>query len=288
MGMCEFPRGSRRKQLVKIEAPADLDAVLDAAWEVARTVPGYLVENEARLLGTIAACVPADGAIVEIGSFKGKSTVMLAKVAEHYGLGPIVAIDPHNSPALLDLNADPNMSSFKDFLRNIETAGVAHLVEPYRAYSKDVAAIWDRSIRFLWIDGDHTYNGAKTDFDGFFRHVNPGGVVAFHDSLHEFAGPIRVFVEDVLRSDRFGAAGFVHSIAWSQFRPGDGARFSKQRAALERAAAPLIPLLADDDHPRRTEDKDLHGLKKLQYKLHRWRVPHKGITPGEWVARVNG
>lgn len=266
--------------MAKTVVPGDLNSVLDTAWAAARKVPGYMMENEARLLGTIAACTPAAGAIVEIGSFKGKSTVMLAKVAEHYGLGPIVAIDPHNSPELLDLKADPTASTFKDFLSNIENAGVAHQVDPHRAYSKDVAAVWNQPIRFLWIDGDHTYAGAKTDFDGFFRHVQPGGVVAFHDSLNEFSGPIRVFVEDVLRSDCFGAAGFVHSIAWSQFRPEDGRRFRSQREALERVAAPLIPFVENDE--------ELHGLKKIRFKLGRSRVPHKAITPAEWAARVNG
>ncbi len=114
---------------------------------------------------------------------------MLAKVAEHYGLGSIVAIDPHNSPELLDHQADPAASSYKDFLKNIETAGIASQVEPHRAYSKDVSAGWNQPIRFLWIDGDHTYQGAKTDFDGFFPHVSPNGVMAIHDTLNVFSGP---------------------------------------------------------------------------------------------------
>ena len=263
----------------KIEIPRDLDAVLDSAWEAAKDVPGYLMENEARLLGLIAACTPGQGAIVEIGSFKGKSTVMLAKVAEHYGLGPIVAIDPHNSPELLDHAANPEVSSYQDFLNNIEAANVAGLVEVHRNYSSEVSSGWDRPIRFLWIDGDHTYRGAKTDFDGFFPHVLPEGVVALHDALNVFSGPIRVFVEDMLRSERFGAAGFVHSIAWSQFRPEDGARFKAEREALAQVAARLIPYVEDD--------RALHGLKKILFKLNRSRVPHRAIQPAAWAALLN-
>jgi len=108
----------------------------------------------------------------------------------------------------------------------------------------------------------------------------PGGVVAFHDALHEFAGPIRVFVEDVLRSDAFGAAGFVQSIAWAQFRPQDGARFHDARAALDRAAAPLIPLLKDE--------RELRGLRKLRFKMKRSRVPRAAVSPRAWAAMVNG
>jgi len=264
------------------EIPRDLDAVLNEAWEAARKVPGFLMEQEARLLGTIAACVPADGVIVEIGSFKGKSTVMLGKVAAHYGLGPVVAIDPHNfnNAELQDFRVDAEASSFLDFLRNIDAAGVSGQVEVYRAYSTDVAREWTRPIRFLWIDGDHSYAGAKADFDGFSSFVNPLGVVALHDALHEFSGPIRVFVEEMLRSDRFGAAGFVNSIAWSQFRPEDGSRFKRQRTSLERVAAPLIPLVRDE--------QNLRGLKKILFKLQRSRVPRRGVEPGEWAALLGG
>jgi predicted O-methyltransferase YrrM len=260
------------------EVPRDLDAVLNSAWEAARNVPGYLLEDEARLLGTIAACTPAGGEIVEIGSFKGKSTVMLAKVAAHYGLGRVVAIDPHNSPELLDHQADPAASSFQEFLGNIEAAGVADQVEVHRAYSKDVSSTWNRPIRFLWIDGDHTYQGAKADFDGFFPYVQPDGVVALHDSLNVFSGPIRVFVEDILRSDEFGAAGFVHSIAWSQFRPGEGKLFREQRTHLERVAARLIPFVKGD--------APLHGLTKMRYKLNRSRVPRAAVSPREWISKL--
>jgi predicted O-methyltransferase YrrM len=272
----------QEKRLAAIEIPRDLDSVLDAAWKAAKNVPGYLLEEEARFLGLVAACTPCEGALVEIGSFKGKSTVMLAKVAEHYGLGPVVAIDPHNfnSPELLELRTVPDATSYDEFVKNIQGAGISGLVEAHRAFSKDVAVSWNRPIRFLWIDGDHTYQGAKADFDGFFRHVMPGGVVAFHDALHEFAGPIRVFVEDVLRPDRFGAAGFVHSIAWSQYRPEDGVLFQKQRASLEGFAARLIPFFEDD--------QELHGLKKILYKLNRSRVPHAAIAPREWAALLNG
>ena len=265
----------------RVEVPVDLDAVLDEAWKAAEGIPGFLGESEARLLGIIAACVPCAGAIVEIGSFKGKSTVMLGKVAVHYGLGPLVAIDPHNfnNAELDEHRTSPDATSYHEFTDNLRAAGMSQFVEVHRAFSTDIAPGWNRPIRFLWIDGDHSYGGAKADFDGFARHLAPGGVVAFHDALHEFAGPIRVFVEDVLHSDQFGAAGFVQSIAWAQFRPEDGARFRDGRATLERVAAPLVPLLK--------EERELNGIRKLRFKLARARVPRGAVTPKAWAARLN-
>jgi predicted O-methyltransferase YrrM len=265
--------------LVTVKIPADLEAVLNQAWEETRKVPGYLTEKEARFLGLLAACVPAKGAIVEIGSYKGRSTVMLAKVASHYGGGPVVAIDPHNSPILLDHQSSQAASSYQDFLDSIQAAGVAAHVEPHPEYSTVVAQSWNRPIRFLWIDGDHSYGGAKSDLDGFFPHVAPCGVLAFHDALSNFPGPIRVFVEDVLGSDRFGPAGFVQSIAWAQFRPDDGAAFREQRLRLARRAARLIPFV--------NSGKELRGMAKRRYKLNRFLVPHAAIAAGEWASIVD-
>ena len=264
-----------------VSIPPDLDHALDDAWAAARRVPGFLLEDEARFLGMAAASTPGKGAIVEIGSFKGKSTVMLARIAQRYGLGRIVSIDPHNfnSAELADHKTSADASTYTDFIHNIESAGVSDCIDVHRAFSSDLVTIWNSPIRLLWIDGDHSYRGAKLDFDGFSRHLVPGGVVAFHDALHEFAGPIRVFVEDVLRSSKFGPSGFVHSIAWSQFRPHDGERFASQRAELERSAARLIPFLKDET--------EIHGLRKLLFKITRSRVPRSAISPRDWALLLN-
>jgi hypothetical protein len=277
LGIC----APMEKALASIEIPRDLHAVLDDAWQGARNIPGFLVEEEARFLGLIAACAPRGGAILEIGSFKGKSTVMLAKVARHYGLGKVVAVDPHNfnSAELEGHRTAPGASSYEEFLNHLEAASVSNHVEVHRAFSTEIAAAWNRPIRFLWIDGDHSYEGAKSDFDGFIQHVIPEGIVAFHDALHAFSGPIRVFVEEVLRSNQFGAAGFVHSIAWSQFRPKDGALFQDQRAALAGTAERLIPFVKDD--------RALRGFEKIRYKVTRSRVPRASIEPREWAVQLD-
>ena len=265
--------------MATVKIPGDLETVLNEAWEATEKVPGYLTEKEARFLGLLAACVPAKGAIVEIGSYKGRSTVMLAKVASHYGGGPIVAIDPHNSPILLDHQSSQAASSYQDFLDSIQSAGVAAHVEPRAEYSTAVAKSWNRPIRFLWIDGDHTYEGAKSDLDGFFPHVVPSGVVAFHDALSNFPGPIRVFVEGVLRSERFGPAGFVQSIAWAQFRPEDGKAFRRLRGSLARRASRLIPFVESG--------AELRGMAKRRFKLNRFLVPHSAVDAEKWASIVD-
>ncbi|HUI50358.1 MAG TPA: class I SAM-dependent methyltransferase [Terriglobales bacterium] len=263
-----------------ITIPVDLESVLNVAWERTRPTPGYLLENEARFLGLLAACTPAKGTIVEIGSFKGRSTVMLASVAMRYGLGSVVSIDPHNFNLTADNKADATQegSTYDEFLKSLETAGVKEHVEIHHAFSKHVSTTWDRPIRLLWIDGDHSYQGVKDDFDGFAKFLSPGGVVAMHDSLNAFAGPIHIFAERVLRSSKFGPAGFVHSIAWSQYRPEDGQRFDAGRRELYRRAVKLLPYVE--------EGKPLEGWRKLQYKFYRSRVPRAVISAEAWATRL--
>ena len=247
-----------------------------------QAAPGFLTEREARFLALVAACAPAQGTILEIGSYKGKSTVGLASIAQRYGLGPVVAVDPHSAPAVTDFGHGSQQSSWDDFRASLRRAGVEQSVEAHRAYSRDLAPGWTRPIRFLWIDGDHTYQGAKEDIDLFRKHLTPGAIVAMHDVLHSFEGPIRVFVEELLASDDFGPAGLCGSIGWAQYRPGEGegeeARWRRARRALARKAARLIPFVRDGREPK--------GFAKLRYKLRRGLVPHEAPTPAEWIDAV--
>jgi predicted O-methyltransferase YrrM len=259
--------------------PKDVNEVVERALELSRGIPGFLGDDEARFLGVLAACAPADGAIVEIGSYKGKSTVLLASVAAHYGLGRVVAIDPHTGPSVTDPKLAPGASSFEEFVGALRRTKLEEHVEVHRTFSREVAKGWNRPIRLLWIDGDHTYGGTREDFELFSPCLSDGAIVAMHDALHAYEGPIRVFVEQILRSDQFGPAGFVQSVAWGQFRPGDGGKFRKERERLARRAAPLVPFLKDS--------RPLKGLTKMRYKLARSRVPRAPISAAEWNALIS-
>jgi len=259
--------------------PKDLNEIVERVLQSSRGVPGFLGENESRFLAMVAACAPADGAIVEIGSYKGKSTVLLASVAEHYGLGRVVAIDPHTAPSITDPKIAPGASTFDEFVGSVRSAKLEEQVEMHRSFSRDAAIGWNRPIRLLWIDGDHTYAGAKEDFELFSPYLSNGAIVAMHDALHAYEGPIRVFVENILRSDRFGPAGFVQSVAWAQFRPDDGAAFRDVRGRLERRAVRLVPFLKDS--------RPLRGLTKIRYKLARSRVPRAPMSGVEWLELIS-
>ena len=200
-------------------------------------------------------------------------------MAQRYGLGRVVAVDPHTAPSVTDPDLGTASSSWDDFLGTLRNTGLEQAVEVHRAFSRDLAPGWNRPIRFLWIDGDHTYHGAREDLELFRRHVTAGGIVALHDVLHTFDGPIRVFAEEILPSDDFGPAGVCGSIGWAQFRPRDGARWRDARHALARRAQRLVPLVE--------KGRELHGLDKVQYKILRALIPHAAVRPEDWIALVD-
>jgi len=260
----------------RVRSSADLthiEEVIDSGWQRVASTTGYLSEREARLVMAAAALSPAEGKNLEIGSFKGRSTVGIAYVIRELGLGKVVAVDPHTSPASTDpdLKSRGQTTSYDDFVANLEAAGVLDRVEIRRAYSRDLAREWKDPLRFLWIDGDHTYQGAKADIDMFKPFLADGAIVAMHDVLGTFEGALRVFVEEVLDRDEFGPAGFSGSIGWAQYRPRDGARFRWRRRLLALPARKLIPVA-------RRADRGLHGWNKFLYKLWRPLAPHGDIS----------
>src|SRR6476660_3727687 len=265
---------SRANRRVRTDADlAHIEEVINAAWPRVAATTGYLSEREARFLMAAAALSPAEGKNLEIGSFKGRSTVGIAYVTRELGLGKGVAVDPHTSPASTDpdLRRVGQTTSYDDFVANLRSAGVLDQVEIKRAYSHDLAREWNEPLRFLWIDGDHTYEGAKADLEMFKPFLADGAIVAMHDVLGTFEGALRVYVEEVLDSDDFGPAGFSGSIGWAQYRPRDGARFRWRRRILAIPSRKLIPVA-------RRADRGLHGWNKFLYKFWRPLAPHGSVS----------
>ncbi|HSU97765.1 MAG TPA: class I SAM-dependent methyltransferase [Gemmatimonadaceae bacterium] len=259
---------------------ARVNEAVDQGWAHVRNTPGYLSEREARFIMTALALAPAEGANVEIGSFKGRSTVGLGTVARILGLDPVHAIDPHTSPSTTDPNLNGATTSYDDFITHVESTGSSTHVVPHRAFSHDVAKTWTKPIRFLWIDGDHTYAGAHADVEMFKPFLADGAIVAMHDVLGTFEGSLRVFVEDVLDSDDFGPAGFSGSIGWAQFRPKDGhtLRYRVQRRLLAIPARRLIPVAQSG--------RNLAGWNKYVYKFWRPLAPHGDVDAGRLARQL--
>jgi len=159
-------------------------------------VPGWLTDEEGEALYELARRCTGRGVIVEIGSWKGKSTICLGLGSRAAKGVRIYAVDPH---------ADYR---FGDFKANVERAGIADLVTPVSSLSQDAAPGFDEPIELLFVDGSHVESDVRTDFDQWVPKVVDGGWVAFHDTTWT-AGPRRVVGERVYRSRTFKDVRFV-------------------------------------------------------------------------------
>src|SRR5215217_1955022 len=117
----------------KIADEPELLSTLDAI----RDVEGWLSEDQARRLWQAAREVQPDGQIVEIGSFRGRSTIVLSRAV---GDGVrIIAIDPHagsdRGPQEFEPEAERGQADNEVFRANLERAGVNGRVHHVRRMS---------------------------------------------------------------------------------------------------------------------------------------------------------
>jgi MMP 1-O-methyltransferase len=159
-------------------------------------IPGWLTDEEGEALYELARSCRGDGVIVEIGSWKGKSTVCLGLGSRAGNSVPVYAVDPH---------ADYR---FGDFKTNVERAGIAELVRPVASLSQAAADGFDDPIELLFVDGSHEYDLVLEDFEKWVPKVVDGGWVAFHDTTWT-KGPRTVVGHAIYRSRRFKDVKFV-------------------------------------------------------------------------------
>jgi predicted O-methyltransferase YrrM len=99
-------------------------------------------------------------------------------------------------------------------------------VHVIRADSRDVSTVEDvrqrlpeGEVDFLFIDGDHSYDGVRRDFELYSALVRDGGLVAFHDIVpshpggHGDPGDVPVFWSEV-KNHRTVEGEFVEDPQW--------------------------------------------------------------------------
>jgi predicted O-methyltransferase YrrM len=147
---------------------------------------GWLTEAQAHRLAAAADRVGPEGLIVEIGSFHGRSTVVLARAAPE---ARVVAVDPHlgSEYVVRDTGVDVRRGDADNaaFRANLARAGVADRVRHVRHGSEDPAALAavDGPIDLLYVDGVHRASHALSDIRAWGGRVRPGGTMLVHDAF---------------------------------------------------------------------------------------------------------
>ncbi|KOG66994.1 hypothetical protein ADK76_00295 [Streptomyces griseoflavus] len=203
-----------------------------AAFEAAK---GFMPLDEGLALYEAATEAAALGLpLVEIGTYCGRSTILLADAARAAGV-PAVTVDHHrgseeqqpgweyHDPSVVDPEVGL-MDTLPAFRRTLHAAGLEEHVIALVGRSPRIAALWNTPVGLVFIDGGHTDEHATADYEGWAPHVAPGGLLVIHDVFADPAdggqAPYRVY-RRALESGAFteiSAHGSLHVLR----RTGEG------------------------------------------------------------------
>ncbi|RSO12228.1 hypothetical protein DMH18_06970 [Streptomyces sp. WAC 06783] len=203
-----------------------------AAFEAAK---GFMPLDEGLALYEAATQAAALGLpLVEIGTYCGRSTILLADAARAAGV-PAVTVDHHrgseeqqpgweyHDPSVVDPEVGL-MDTLPAFRRTLHAAELEEHVIALVGRSPRIAALWNTPVGLVFIDGGHTDEHATADYEGWAPHVAPGGLLVIHDVFADPAdggqAPYRVY-RRALESGAFteiSAHGSLHVLR----RTGEG------------------------------------------------------------------
>ena len=186
-----------------------MDAALRAAALAAK---GFMPPDEGDALhdAAVAAGARLPGLpFVEVGSYCGRSTVWLGAAARVAGT-VVFAVDHHrgseenqpgwewHDPTTMD-PAVGKMDTLPLFRRTVHDAGLEDVVVAVVGASPTVARYWTGACAFVFVDGGHGSEPARSDYRGWAPHVAIGGILAVHDVFPDPADGGRPPYEEIYR-----------------------------------------------------------------------------------------
>ena len=206
-----------------VPSPRSLDEVL----QIVADVEGWLTDDQIARLHAAATGAPAGGRIVEIGSFRGRSTIVLASAAPPDT--DVVAIDPHagndRGPQEIEGFEAEAATDNAVFEANLDRAGVRSRVTHHRLFSAAAHDAVEGDIDVLFIDGAHRFAPARADIRDWGARVVPGGRMLIHDSFSSVGVTLAILVELVLSGGwRYeGRSGSLAEYRRTRLSPADRA-----------------------------------------------------------------
>ena len=157
----------------------------------ARAAVGFMPDAEGLALHDAGVEAAAVGPLLEIGTYCGKSAIYLGAAARE-GSTVVYTVDhhrgseenqagwEHHDERLVDPRTG-RMDTLPWFRRTIEDAGLEDVVIAVIGASPTVAAHWATPLGLVFVDGGHAFDVALADYVGWSRHLQPGGLLVFHD-----------------------------------------------------------------------------------------------------------
>ncbi|HME47718.1 class I SAM-dependent methyltransferase [Mycobacterium sp.] len=170
---------------------AEVTGKTDRLFALAEGVTGFMPADEGRALYEAALRYLDGGVGVEIGTYCGKSTVLLGAAAQNTD-SVVYTVDHHHGSEEHQPGWEYHDSSLVDeqtgmfdtlpvFRRTLDAAGLDEHVVAVVGKSAIAAKGWRTPLQLLFIDGGHSEAAAQQDFDGWAPWVGVGGALVIHD-----------------------------------------------------------------------------------------------------------
>jgi predicted O-methyltransferase YrrM len=149
--------------------------------------------------------------LAEIGVWHGVTTSRLRQAMAPDAI--LLAIDPYPAGRL---GFSMPMAIARKEVSKVENGSVKWLRETAVAASSGLDR--SESFDFVFIDGEHTYEGLRADWTGWSPRLVQGGIVGLHDSRStpqrpiDDAGSVRFTSEVILNDPRFEVVDAVDSL----------------------------------------------------------------------------
>lgn len=172
-------------------------------------IPGWCGFDEIVLLRSLVLKHARKYPVLEIGSFHGKSTVVLAQALVDFGRDlKVFSVDPHLGQLSHQQKVSP---SYEAFLTNLKTFGLKPKVVLIQKKSEDAVKDWYRKLSLIHIDGLHDFISVKNDLLNWYPFLAPGGVITCHDAFGPAHPDVTRAVLTLLTSTPVKKAGIVGS-----------------------------------------------------------------------------
>ncbi len=155
----------------------------------AHRIQGWTVGNEMIALAHASYQLPSDAVIVEIGTFLGRSAVLLAGARKLRGSGKVHCVDPFNAsgdavsvPFYRAIVGAQQESQRQRFDQNIHRAGLTQWVQVHQDTAETIGASWSEPIDMLFLDGDQSPKGVRAAYEQWSPWLKVGGILAVHNS----------------------------------------------------------------------------------------------------------
>ena len=157
---------------MKVESKKQLEGLLKSNI--------YISNEEIPIFSHYASL--AKNTLVEIGAGLGASAVLMLVNTPSSAL--VHSIDSFTGDTERNFHVSEKLCR-ENVIRALSLINMSKAIKRWYLYSQpshQIASLWDKSIDFLYIDGDHRYEAVKQDFNDWFKYIKMGGVLLLHDS----------------------------------------------------------------------------------------------------------